>query len=169
MLNEFPHSASAEKSWNRLETPEGAGAGGPLKWRPLKWRPPWKFGTPMVLPKFHPWVCIFILCGTITVQTKYHRWQVPRLEVMYFCRCYLYFHLTSSLFWPPPIQSRPIACICYQLCGHSRALSSWPLDPSDRQSSDRRRFTMLLLRYTLLDPLLPSIPYRVSHDTAVRD
>ena len=22
---------------------------------PLKRRPPWKFGTPMVLPKFHPW------------------------------------------------------------------------------------------------------------------
>ena len=34
------------------------------------------------------WIRIFILCGTITVQTKYHRCLVPRLEVMYFCRCY---------------------------------------------------------------------------------
>ena len=41
-----------------------------------------------------------------------------------------YFHLAGSLFWPPPAQSRPIAFLCYQLCGHSRALSSWPLDPS---------------------------------------
>ena len=34
------------------------------------------------------WIRIFILCGTITVQTKYHLCQVPRLQVMYFCRCY---------------------------------------------------------------------------------
>ena len=115
------------------------------------------------------WIRIFILCRTITAQTKYHRCQVPRLEVMYFCRCYWYFHLAGYLVWPPPTQSRPIAFLCYELCGHSRALSSWPLDPSDRQSSDRRRFTMLLLRYTLLDPPLPSNPCRVSHDTAVRD
>ena len=66
------------------------------------------------------WIRIFILCGTITVQTKYHRCQVPRLKVMYFCRYYWYFHLAGSLFWPPPTQSRPITFLCYQLCGHSR-------------------------------------------------
>ena len=116
------------------------------------------------------WIRIFSLCGTITVQTKYHRCQLPRLEVMYFCRCYWYFHLAGSLFWPPPTQSRPIAFPCYQLgmWVYSRALSSWPLNLSFRQSSDRRRFTMLLLRCTLLDPPLPSIPCRVSHDTARR-
>ena len=46
MLNELPLSASDEKSWNRLETPEGAGAGGPLKWRPLKMEAPLN-GGPM--------------------------------------------------------------------------------------------------------------------------
>ena len=40
-----------------------------------------------------------------------------------------YFHLAGSFFWPPPTQSRPIAFLCYQLYGHSRALSSRPLDP----------------------------------------
>ena len=61
------------------------------------------------------WIRIFILCGTITVQTKYHRCQVPWLEVMYFCRCYWYFHLAGSLFWPPPTQSRPITFLCYHV------------------------------------------------------